>query len=245
MKATKPGKSDHPKRREGNEGGFRTKGNEVNEGSFIPSFPSLSSVNFIRLRYLVGMVAGSPSPQQISDLLATSGYWQTPQPDELAPLVYDELRQLAHRYMRSERPDHTLQATALVNEAYLRLADQTNPHWHDRTHFFAVAARMMRHILVDYARGRQRAKRGAGRVKVELSDEAVVTESQAEQVVDLNDALERLAEEDRRASQVVELKYFGGMNYDEIAEVLSVSAITVRRDWEFAKAWLHKELTTL
>ena len=170
------------------------------------------------------MVAGSPSPQQISDLLATSGYWQSAQPDELAPLVYDELRQLAHRYMRSERPDHTLQTTALVNEAYLRLADQTNPHWQDRTHFFAVAARMMRHILVDYARGRQRAKRGAGGVKVELSDEAVVTETQAEQVVDLNDALERLAELDRRASQVVELKYFGGMNYDEIAEVLSVSA---------------------
>jgi RNA polymerase sigma factor (TIGR02999 family) len=190
------------------------------------------------------MLAASPSPQQIHDLLATSGYWQTAQPDELAPLVYEELRQLAHRYMRSERPDHTLQATALVNEAYLRLADQTNPHWHDRTHFFAVAARMMRHILVDYARGRQRAKRGAGGVKVELRDEAVVTERQAEQVVDLNDALVRLAELDRRSSQVVELKYFGGMNYDEIAEVLSVSAITVRRDWEFAKAWLHKELST-
>jgi RNA polymerase sigma factor (TIGR02999 family) len=190
------------------------------------------------------MVAGSPSPQQISDLLATSGYWQTAQPDELAPLVYDELRQLAHRYMRSERPDHTLQATALVNEAYLRLADQTNPHWQDRTHFFAVAARMMRHILVDYARGRQRAKRGAGGVKVELCDQAVVTETQAEQVVDLNDALERLAELDRRASQVVELKYFGGMTYNEIADVLNASAITVRRDWDFAKAWLHNELTT-
>jgi RNA polymerase sigma factor (TIGR02999 family) len=189
------------------------------------------------------MVAGSLSPQQIRDLLGTSGYWQSAQPDELAPLVYDELRELAHRYMRGERPDHTLQATALVNEAYLRLADQTNPHWHDRAHFFAVAARMMRHILVDYARGRQRAKRGAGGVKVQLSDEAI--ETQAEQVLDLNDALERLAELDRRASQVVELRYFGGMNYDDIAEVLSISAITVRRDWEFAKAWLHKELTSL
>src|SRR4051794_15829798 len=173
------------------------------------------------------MVVGSLSPHEISDLLTTSGYWHSAEPDQLASLVYEELRQLAHRYMRSERPDHTLQATALVNEAYLRLADQTNPHWHDRTHFFAVAARMMRHILVDYARSRQRAKRGAGGVKVELSDEAVVTETQAEQVVDLNDAMERLAELDRRASQVVELKYFGGMNYDQIAEVLSVSAITV------------------
>ncbi len=190
------------------------------------------------------MAAASPSPQEITDLLTTSGYWQSAQPDELAPLVYGELRQLAHRYMRSERPEHTLQATALVNEAYLRLADQTNPHWHDRTHFFAAAARMMRHILVDYARGRQRAKRGAGARQVELSDEAVVAESQAEQVLDLNDALESLAELDRRASQVVELKYFGGMNYEEIAGLLSVSAITVRRDWEFAKAWLRKELTT-
>lgn len=188
------------------------------------------------------MPAGSPSPQQIHDLLATSGYWQNAQPDELAPLVYDELRQLAHRYMRSERPDHTLQATALVNEAYLRLADQTNPHWHDRAHFFAVAARMMRHILVDYARGRQRAKRDGG-VKVDLSEDILVTAAEVEQVLDLNEALERFAELDRRSSQVVELKYFGGMNYDEIAEVLSVSAITVRRDWEFAKAWLHQELT--
>lgn len=190
------------------------------------------------------MVVGSPSPQQISDLLATSGYWRSAQLDKLVPLVYEELRQLAHRYMRSERPDHTLQTTALINEAYLRLADQMNPQWQDRTHFFAVAARMMRHILVDYARGRQRVKRGAGGLKVELSEEAVVTETQAGQVVDLNDALERLAELDRRASQVVELKYFGGMNYDEIAAVLTVSSITVRRDWEFAKAWLHKDLAT-
>ncbi len=189
------------------------------------------------------MLAPSPSPGQIHDLLASSGYWQNSQPDELAPLVYEELRLLAHRYMRSERPDHTLQATALVNEAFLRLADQTTPRWRDRTHFFAVAARMMRHILVDYARGRQRAKRDGG-MKVELIDDMVVTEAQIGQVLDLNDALERFAEQDRRASQVVELKYFGGMNYDEIAEVLSISAITVRRDWEFAKAWLHKDLTT-
>lgn len=190
------------------------------------------------------MVAGSLSPQQISDLLATSGYWRSAQLNELAPLVYEELRQLAHRYMRSERPDHTLQTTALVNEAYLRLADQTNPQWQDRMHFFAVAARLMRHILVDYARGRQRVKRGGGGMKVELSEVALVTETEAEQVVDLNDAMERLAELDRRASQVVELKYFGGMNYDEIAEVLTVSPITVRRDWEFARAWLHNDLVT-
>jgi RNA polymerase sigma-70 factor, ECF subfamily len=189
------------------------------------------------------MLAAAPTPEQITELLAESGYWKNAQPDKLAPLVYEELRQLAHRYMRGERPDHTLQTTALVNEAYLRLADRTDPHWRDRNHFFAAAARMMRHILVDYARSRQRSKRGGGAVKVTLNDESIVTEVQAEQLVDLNEALERLAELDRRASQVVELKYFGGMNYDEAAEVLAISAITVRRDWEFAKAWLHKELT--
>ncbi|MFL6527744.1 MAG: sigma-70 family RNA polymerase sigma factor [Chthoniobacterales bacterium] len=189
------------------------------------------------------MLAAAPTPEQITELLAESGYWKNAQPDKLAPLVYEELRQLAHRYMRGERPDHTLQTTALVNEAYLRLADRTDPHWRDRNHFFAAAARMMRHILVDYARSRQRSKRGGGAVKVTLNDESIVTEVQAEQLVDLNEALERLAELDRRASQVVELKYFGGMNYDEVAEVLAISAITVRRDWEFAKAWLHKELT--
>ena len=189
------------------------------------------------------MWTSSPSPQQITDLLAQTGYWKTAQADEVAPMVYEELRRLAHRFMSSERPDHTLQTTALVNEAYLRLADQTSPQWQNRTHFFAGAARMMRHILVDYARGRQRAKRGAGAVKVELTDHAGATEKQAEQVVALNEALERLAEVDRRASQVVELKYFGGMTYEEIADVLSISAITVRRDWEFAKAWLHKELS--
>ena len=186
-----------------------------------------------------------PPSQELAALLENPGYWQTAHASEVAPLVYEELRRLAHRFMSSERPDHTLQTTALVNEAYIRLADQTDARWQDRTHFFAGAARMMRHILVDYARGRQRAKRGAGAVRVELTDHAIVTENQVELVVELNEALERLGNLDRGASQVVELKYFGGMNYDEIADVLSVSAITVRRDWEFAKAWLHNELTAL
>ena len=176
-------------------------------------------------------------------MLAQTGYWKGAQLDEVAPLVYEELRRLAQRYMSGERPGHTLQATALVNEAYLRLADRTGSHWQDRSHFFAGAARIMRHILVDHARNRHRAKRGAGAVNVELSEALVLVEEQAEQVVDLNEALQRFAGLDRRASQVVELKYFGGMSYDEIAEVLGISAITVRRDWEFAKAWLHKELS--
>ena len=187
----------------------------------------------------------SPSPQRITDLLAETGYWRGAQLDEVAPLVYEELRLLAHSYMSRERPEHTLQTTALVNEAYLRLAERTKPHWQDRTHFFAGAARMMRHILVDHARRRQRAKRGSGAVNVELIEATALVQEQAEHVVALNEALERLAQIDRRASQVVELKYFGGMSYDEIAEVLKISSITVRRDWEFAKAWLHKELATL
>src|SRR3954466_10892222 len=150
------------------------------------------------------------STRAITQRLAETGYWPSAQLDDVAPLVYEELRRLAHGYMRGERGDHTLQATALVNEAYLRLADQTDPHWQNRTHFFAAAARMMRHILVDYARGRQRAKRGGDQLKIELNEEAIVDERQAAEVVDLNEALERFADIDRRASQVVELKYFGG-----------------------------------
>ena len=190
------------------------------------------------------MIAGSPSPQELTNLLADTGYWKTAEADDVAPLVYEELRRLAHGFMSSERPDHTLQTTALVNEAYLRLADQTDARWQDRLHFFAGAARMMRHILVDHARCRQSAKRGANAVRVELTEHAIVTESEADLVIQLNEALERFGLLDRRATQVVELKYFGGMNYDEIAHVLSISAITARRDWEFAKAWLHTELTT-
>lgn len=189
------------------------------------------------------MWASSLPPQQITDLLAETGYWKSAQLDEVAPLVYEELRRLAHSYMGGERPDHTLQATALVNEAYLRLAERTRPHWQDRAHFFAGAARMMRHILVDHARRRQRVKRGSGVVNLELTEAAALVQEQAVHLVDLNEALERLEQLDRRASQVVELKYFGGMSYDEIAEVLSISGITVRRDWDFAKAWLRKELT--
>src|SRR5437867_3061966 len=123
------------------------------------------------------MIAALPSPQQITDLLADSGYWSTAEPDEMAPLVYEELRRLAHYYMSGERSDHTLQATALVNEAYIRLLDRTTPQWRDRNHFFAGAARMMRHILVDYAKSRRRAKRGGGAVRVELMEESLVTEA--------------------------------------------------------------------
>ncbi len=161
---------------------------------------------------------------------------------ELTPLVYDELRRLAHRQMGGERPDHTLQTTALVNEAYLRLAGQTNPPWQNRAHFFAVAARAMRRILVSYARAQRSEKRGGGALKMELDEAVIVSPEQSKAIVDLHEALERLGTLDSRKARVVELKYFGGLNHDEIAEVMKISTITVRRDWVFAKAWLYEEL---
>jgi RNA polymerase sigma factor (TIGR02999 family) len=162
--------------------------------------------------------------------------------DKLTPLVYEELRRLAHRYMEGQRPDHTLQTTALVNEAYLRLADQRKPNFTNRSHFFAVAAKAMRQILVDYAKAQQRQKRGAGASKVELDEAALISPEQSSAILDLNDALERLASLDPRAAHVVELRYFGGLKQEEIAEVLKISIVTIRRDWVFARAWLYREL---
>jgi len=144
--------------------------------------------------------------------------------------------------MGGERSDHTLQTTALVNEAYLRLADQTNPSWHDRAHFFALAARAMRQILVNYAKASRSQKRGGGALKVDLDEAALVSPEQSKAIVDLHEALERLGTLDSRKARVVELKYFGGLNHGEIAEVMKISTVTVRRDWVFAKAWLYTEL---
>src|SRR2546430_7871605 len=161
---------------------------------------------------------------------------------ELTPLVYEELRRLAHHHMSGQRPDHTLQTTALVNEAYLRLADQTNPNWQSRAHFFAVAARAMRRILVSYARSNRAQKRGGGGTKIELDEAAILSPEQSNEIVDVHEALEKLGKLDSRKARVVELKYFGGLNHDEIAEVMKISTVTVRRDWVFAKAWLYDEL---
>jgi RNA polymerase sigma factor (TIGR02999 family) len=188
------------------------------------------------------MDARSVSQQEVTGLLARWSQGDGAALAELTPLVYEELRRLAHHLMEGQRTDHTLQTTALVNEAYLRLADQTNPHWQNRAHFFAVAARAMRQIVVDYARSQQARKRGGGALKIELDEAAIVSPEQSKEIVDLHEALERLAALDSRKAQVVELKYFGGLNYDEMAEVLKISRVTVRRDWEFARAWLHTEL---
>ena len=163
--------------------------------------------------------------------------------DKLMPLVYDELRGLAHRYMNRERAGHTLQTTALVNEAYLRLVDQSKVHWENRTHFFAVAARVMRHILVDHAREHSRAKRGGGAPVVSLDEAATLSPERAREVLALDEALNELAKTDKRKSEVVELRYFGGLSIDETAEILKITPTTVSRDWRWAKAWLYKAVT--
>src|SRR6266481_4887570 len=184
----------------------------------------------------------SLSQQRVTDLLMQWSHGDDAALAELTPLVYEELRRVAHRHLSGQRPDHTLQTTALVNEVYLRLADQTNPRWQNRAHFFAVAARAMRQILVSYARSQQSQKRGGGALKVELDEAAIVPPEQSQEIVELHEALERLAALDSRKAQVVELKFFGGLNYDEMAEVLKIARVTVRRDWEFAKVWLYTEL---
>ena len=188
------------------------------------------------------MNAPSVTQQRVTDLLTQWSRGDDAALAELTPLVYEELQRLAHHHMGGQRAGHTLQTTALVNEVYLRLADQTNPRWQNRAHFFAVAARAMRQILVSYARTQQSQKRRGGALKVDLDEAAIVSPEQSKEIVDLHEALEQLATLDSRKAQVVELKYFAGLSYDEIAEVLKISPITVRRDWEFAKVWLYTEL---
>ena len=163
--------------------------------------------------------------------------------DDLLPLVYNELHRLAGYYMRGERPSHTLQTSALVNEAYLRLAGAEDIQWQNRAHFFAIAAQVMRRILVDHARRRDKQKRGGAVQKVELGEAMLVSEQRAAEVVALDDALKSLAEIDPRKSQLVDLRFFGGMSIEETAEVLQVSPGTVMRDWTLAKAWLLREIT--
>lgn len=164
--------------------------------------------------------------------------------DELLPFVYEELRRQAARYLRRERNDHTLQTTALIHEAYMKLVDQNQVEWQNRAHFFAIAAQAMRRILVDYARTRKREKRGGDDIKLQL-DEAIGTPAKERSIdlVALDEALNRLAEFDERQARVVELRYFSGMTEEETAEVLGTSPATVRRDWNMAKAWLFHQLT--
>ena len=162
--------------------------------------------------------------------------------EKLLPMVERELHRLAHSYMRRENPDHTLQTTALINETYLRLVDQRKVQWQNRAHFFGIAAQIMRRILLNYARDQNRLKRGGRAIHVSLSEAMIMPAEKDREIIALNDALVKLEELDARKSKVVELRYFGGLSVEEVAEVLKVAPITVMRDWQFAKAWLAREM---
>lgn len=184
-----------------------------------------------------------PPQHEITQLLAKWRDGNQSALDELYPLVYDELHRLARRYMSRERKGHTLQTTALINEAYVRLVDQKNVHWANRSHFFAISAQIMRRILIDHARRHAYAKRGGGAQQVSLDEVAAITPNPSRELVRLDEALKSLAAMDPRRSQVVELRYFGGLNNEEIAGVLNISENTVTRDWNMARAWLYHQLS--
>jgi RNA polymerase sigma factor (TIGR02999 family) len=184
----------------------------------------------------------SIASQNLTSLLLE---WQQGSSDALAkltPLVYDELRRIAHRYMQRERNGHTLQTTALVNEAYLKLAGGHQIEWKNRAHFFGVSAQVMRHLLIDHARRRQFARYGGDAVLVSLENATTMSSQSACELLAINEALEELSRLDQRKGRVVELRYFGGLSLEETAEVLDVSVMTIRRDWRAAKAWLYRWL---
>jgi RNA polymerase sigma-70 factor, ECF subfamily len=186
---------------------------------------------------------GTSSPHEITQLLAEWSEGNQAALDKLYPLVYKELRRLAHGYLRRERKGHTLQTTALINEAYLRLVDQKHVHWANRSHFFGISARIMRRILIDHARRYDYSKRGGGAQRIFLDEAAVVAKERGGMLLMLHEALNSLARIDPRRSRVVELRYFGGLNNEEISEVLKISENTVTRDWNMARAWLYQELS--
>ena len=184
-----------------------------------------------------------PPQHQITQLLAEWSDGNQAALDELYPLVYEELHRLARRYMSRERRGHTLQTTALINEAYVRLVDQKNVRWANRSHFFAISAQIMRRILIDHARRHAYAKRGGGAQQVSLDEVAMVAREAGADLIKLDEALKTLAKMDPRRCHVVELRYFGGLNNEEIAGVLKVSENTVTRDWNLARAWLYQHLS--
>lgn len=182
---------------------------------------------------------------EVTQLLIDWGKGDRDALDRLMPLVYQELRQIAHRYMSRQNPGHTLHTSGLINEAFIKMIGNQDKQFHNRAHFFGVAAQAMRSILVDYARSKQFAKRGGGAHKVSLDEALTVSEERASEIVALDDALHELGEFDPRKCRVVELRYFGGLSVEETAEVLQVSPITVMRDWSMAKAWLYRALNNL
>ncbi|MEP6818355.1 MAG: sigma-70 family RNA polymerase sigma factor [bacterium] len=184
-----------------------------------------------------------PSTHEVTELLIEWSNGDKAALDKLLPLIHEELRRLARHYMSRERPGHTLQTTALVNEAYIRLVNRKGVHWQNRAHFFAIAAQVMRTILVDHARSQAYAKRGGGAHRIELDEAMIVSQDRAAEVVALDDALKTLADFDPQQSRIVELRFFGGLTIEEAAEVLDLSPATIKREWSTAKAWLYRELS--
>jgi RNA polymerase sigma factor (TIGR02999 family) len=182
------------------------------------------------------------SPTDITGLLVCWSNGEAAALETLLPLVERELHRLAHAYMRRENPDHTLQTTALINETFLRLIDQNRVKWQNRAHFYGIAAQLMRRVLLNHARDKQRDKRGGGAYKVSLSEVEMMSAERSIELIALDDALHKLSAIDERKSRVVELRYFGGLSVKEAAEVLKVSPVTVARDWDMAKAWLAREI---
>ena len=185
-----------------------------------------------------------PQPDDLTQLLIDWSKGDEVALEKLVPLVDSELRRLARRYLAREHPGHTLQTSALINEAYIRLIDQNSVQWQNRTHFFAVAAQVIRHILIDHARAHLYAKRGGGAPRVPLDEVEVGNDQRAAELVALDDALNTLAKLDPRKSKIIELRFFGGLTIEETAEALKTSTKTVNREWRTAKAWLHHEMTT-
>jgi RNA polymerase sigma-70 factor (ECF subfamily) len=200
-----------------------------------------AAVQFTRVREAQDGGTGQAAREQVGELLSAWSAGDTSALERLTPIVYDELHRLARRYMRGERPGHSLQTTALVNEAYVRLVDYERMQWQNRAHFFAVSAQLMRRILVEHAR-RHNLKRGGGVPHVSLDEAALVGGHRAADMVALDDAMNALAQLDPRKAQVVEMRFFGGLSVEETADVLNVSAATVMRDWGSARAWLYREL---
>jgi RNA polymerase sigma factor (TIGR02999 family) len=183
------------------------------------------------------------APHEVTQLLLAWNEGDQTALERLIPLVHAELRRIARRYMRNERAGHTLQTSALINEAYLRLIDAQQVRWHNRAHFFGIAAQLMRRVLVDFARSRSYKKRGGGALQVSLDEAMVTSKERGEDLVALDEALSALSELDERKGRVVEMRFFGGLNEKEIAEALTVSQETVRRDWRLAKSWLRRRLS--
>ena len=184
----------------------------------------------------------TPAPKDVTELLVDWSNGDQQALNKLIPLVYDELHRLASRYLRRERPDHTLQTTALVHEAYIRLVREKNGNWQNRVHFFAVASQLMRHILVDYARSHNASKRGGDYARLSFDERLIVSKEKSADLMALDEALNCLAAIDPQQSRVVELRVFGGLTVEETAEALGLSPRTVKREWSMAKAWLHRQI---